>query len=611
MLSSKTTLWLFILLMLVSAAAWFEKKHLPTGGFRAMPSCIVSVDISRADRIEIETTNTVITCSRRQDLWQVDEPIRCRADSNRIDFVLDTIARTPARDRVSPRQRKNRNLSLNDYGLVLPRAVVSIGGRDGVSTLRLGADTPFGDSVFVMASDSYDVYIADRMLLDMLPKSLDDFRDHALIPVSQEIVGVEIRQPGKGIINVEKTASGWIMTSPFAISASMPAVHALLGSLANATIEKFVWTSSAGQSRDDLIENAGASLGLSVDESKLSATVKFAKGSVANFSFGSLDPDSPDSIYVVSSLDNSIFTVRRSIIDALQMDAEVLRERRVFPLLASEVISVSCNSANASFAMRLNNDLSAWTISRPSVQPTDQKAATAFIEELLRIEDVNVMPMSTEEERSLENNGMDTVKIEILPVPPLDIITAFASFKRDAEGNPLAFEIAIPDKKLRHLIPADRLPLGFLEPAWFASMRDKTILSIPEEMLSAITRRLASSEETAILGRDGQWFSAKPLPITANKDSLEALTTLVANFKAQRVATLFSANTEFYGLNPAAAEFTITTKLPETPVVILLVGNSLPDGSAYVKVKGHDAVFMASPEDVAVLARALTLKPAL
>ncbi len=609
MLSSKTTLWLFILLVLVSAAAWFEKKHLPTGGFSAMPSCIVSVDISRANRLEIETTNTVITCSRSQDRWEIVKPIRCRADSSRIDFVLDTIARTPPRDRVTPRQRKNRNLSLNDYGLVVPRAVVSIESPDGISTLRIGVDTPSGDSVFVMSSGSYDVYIADRMLLDMLPKSSEDFRDHAFIPVFREIIGIEIRQPGKGIINLEKNPTGWVMTSPFAISASMPAVNALLGSIANATIEKFIWTSSNGQSHDDLIESAGASLGLSADESKLSATVKFASGLSANFSFGNLDPDSPDSLYVMSTLDNSIVTVGRAIIDALQMDAEVLRERRVFPLLASEVISISCNSANASFAMRLNNTLSSWTISRPSVQPTDQKAAVAFIEELLSIEDLNVMPLSDEDGQSLENGRMDAVKIEISPVPPLEIITAFASFKRDADGSPLTFEIAIPGKKLRHIIPADRLPRGFLEPAWFASMRDTTILSLSLDMFSAITRRVGSSEETAILGRDGQWFSAKPLPVVASKESLEMLTTLFANFKALHVSTLFSANTEIYGLNPAAAEFTITTKMPDTPVVILLVGSTLLDGSAYVKVKGHDAVFMASPDDVAVLSRALTLKP--
>ncbi len=609
MLSSKTTLWLFILLALVSAAAWFEKRYLPSGGFGAMPSSIISTEITRTDQITIETTNTTIKCSRHQNQWEIEAPVRCRADSSRIDFVLAMIARTPPHDRVSPRQRKNRGLGLDDYGLISPKAVVSLAGRDGTSTLRMGADTPSGDGVFVMASGSYDVYVVDRKLLDLLPTSAEDFRDRALVPASQDIVGIEIRQPGKGIVNLVKTASSWNMTSPFEISASIPAVNALLGSLSNATIKKFVWTSSKGQTDDELLRDASTSLGISADESKLVATINFENGSNANFSFGSLDPDSPDSIFVVSSLDNSIFTVDNVIIDALQMDANVLRERRIFPLLASEVISISCNSADTSFAMRLNNTLTAWTISRPSVQPTDQKAAAQFLEELLRIEDQNVTTLSEEEGQTLEKGGIETVKIEITPVPPLEIITAFATIKRDADGKPVTFGIAVPEKKLRHLIPTDSLPTNFLESAWFASMRDKTILSIPTEMLSAITRCVESHEETAILDRDGKWFSAKPLPLAANKASLEALATLFTNFKALRVATLFSPDTNGYGLNPASTEFIITTKIPESPVVIVLIGNTLADGSAYVKVKGRDAVFIASPEDVTVLSNALTTNP--
>ncbi len=609
MLSSKTTLWLFILLALVSAAAWFEKRHLPSGGLGAIPSSIFSGEITRTDQITIKVPNTTIKFSRHQNQWEIKEPIQCRADSSQIDFMLETIARTTPRDRVSLRQRKNRGLGLVDYGLISPKAVVSLEGRDGTSTLSMGADTPAGDGVFVMASGSYDVYIVDRMLLDLLPTSVEDFRDRALVPVSQDINGIEIRQPGKSLVKLMKTGSSWKMTSPLEISASMPAVNALLGSLANATIEKFVWTPSKRQTGNDLLEDACTSLGISADESKLIASIKFADESTVTFNFGGLDPDSPDSIFVVSSLDNSIFTVSKIIIDALQLDADVLRERRIFPLLTSEVISISCNSANTSFAMHLNNTLTAWTISRPSNQPVDQKAAAKFLEELLHIEDQNVTTLSEEEAQTLEKGGIETVKIEITPVPPLEIIRAFATVKRDADGKTVAFEISVPERKLRHRIPADSLPTNFLEPAWFASMRDKTISSIPTEMLSAITRRVGSREETAILGRDGQWFSAKPLPIVANKTSLDALARLFANFKALRVSTLFSPDTNGYGLNPASIEFIITTKIPETPVVIVLVGNILADGSAPIKVKGLDAVFMASPEDVALLSNDLTTNP--
>jgi len=609
MLQGRTTAWLFILLLLVSAAAWFEKRHLHTGNAGALPSQIVALDVSQAEKLIVETTAIDITCNKTDGAWEIVTPMHWRANSSKITFIIETIARLPPKDRITARQRRIRNLTLNDYGLVVPRAVVTISSPDGHAVIRIGGDTPAGDGVFFMGSSFDDIYIADRMLLEMLPQSNEEFRDPALIPYPDRIDAIEIRQPGKPSVDLKKTSSEWTMTHPFAIQASRPAVKALLTSIANATIEKFVWTSPSQTGSETATAHAETAFGLSADESTLTANLHFADGTTVYLTFGSIDPDNPDSYYVMSSLDASVFTVDRSIVNALKMDADYLRGRRVFPLSPSDVIATLFTSAQGAFALRRSDDLSSWTISRPSVQPTNQGAAADFISSLLAIEDTNMVTISDEEAQQRTHNDREIVKIDITPTPPHTGFIAYVSTIRDENGNPVQFEITVPEKNRRHFIPVDRVPKNFLQSTWFSAVRDTTVLAIPTETLLSISRRSPEDDETVLLGSDGHWFSAKPLPVVANSDTLFAIAKRFANFQAIGVSTLFAANTSAFGLDPPQLEYIITTQNKKTPTSILQVSAPCEDGSVHVKIKGQDAVFTASQEDAALFSRNLTIKP--
>lgn len=612
MLQGRTTAWLFFLLLLVSMAALFEKRHLHAGNAGALPSQIVALDVNRAEQLLVETTTVNVSCTKVDGVWEIITPMHWRANSSQISFIIETIARLPPKDRISARQRRNRNLTLVDYGLVVPRAVVTISSPDGHAVIRIGKDTPAGDGVFYMGSSFDDIYIADRILLTMLPQSVEEFRDPALIPNPGSITGIEVRQPGKPAVNLKKNGAEWAMKRPFAIQASRPAIKALLTSIANTTIEKFIWSSSneTGTGTGTANETIETSFGLSPDESTLAANLHFADGSTAYLTFGSVEPGSSDSFYVMSSLDTSVYTVDRAIVDALKMDADTLRERRIFPLPPSDVIATLFTSAKGAFALRLNEDLSTWTISRPSIQPTNQNAATDFISSLLAIEDTSMLTINEAEVQQLIHSDREVVKIDITPTPPHPMFTAYASTIRNESGTPVQYEITVPGENRRHFIPADRLPKDFLQSTWFSSVRDTTVLAIPTESLASISRHSPRDDETVLLGSDGRWFSAKPIPIVSDSETLVAIGELFANFQATGVSTLFAASTAVFGLDPPQLEYIITTRNKKTPIVILLVSPPQDDGSVHVKVKGQDAVFTASPQAAALFARELTLKPA-
>ena len=592
-------MWLFVLLIVVTTATWMEYRYMPSSAFVKIPSTILP-GTKDAEAFYVRTTNSSVRCSKAGGKWEIIEPSRQRADANRIDFVLATISRASLHDRVTLNQRKSRELGLDDYGLVSPRASIVLSGPGGEKELRIGGDAPGGNHVFVMTSESTDIFTADRIILDILPASAEDFRDRALLPAhASEISGIEIRLPGKGIVQLERTPNGWRMKKPMDIRASPAAVSALVSSIANASIEEFVWSPpDSAESKRLLMDEAGAAYGISPGESILSATVKYNdERDSADFIFGKAAPGAPGRVYVASSTEFNIVVVGQSILDALKLDADALREHRVFPIRPGEVASISMQSIKGAFAMRWDQKTALWSIFRPAILPTDQQAAAALVDELLNIEDKSAVQLS--ESEALPAGTPETIKLEILTKTQSEAVSAYISFVRDAYGEKIALDIILPDKKRRHTVDVAQNGEEFLSPSWFASIRDKTIVAIPPASISSITKTSEDGSSTLLRNSEGEWHSAKPL--ADNAEAVNAWVAALTNIEASRIETLFTPNTSSYGLSPAAAEISITTDSPEKPVVILMLGNKLPDGSAYVQVKGDDSIFVAPPEAVSAI----------
>ena len=96
-----------------------------------------------------------------------------------------------------------------------------------------------------------------------------------------------------------------------------------------------------------------------------------------------------------------------------------------------------------------------------------------------------------------------------------------------------------------------------------------------------------------------------PLPDGSAPGADPALAALLTNLQARAVAALAPSDSAAFGLLPPRAELAVNTTLPDRPVVILQLGAALPDGGAYLRVKGADAVFEVGPEEAAALAAAV------
>ena len=560
MLSKKTIAFLAALLALLLVANRFaDRLLLGGGGGVGQPPTALLPYADAAPCTAVAVSNgTPVRVERTPDgRWRLAGPGGgAPADASAVGLVLDTVSKARVLDRVTARQRAARGLSPDDFGFAPARASF-LAERAGAAPVlvEFGADTPDGDGVFARVDGSSDFYAVERVALDVLPASPDALRDRVLFaPPGRAIASLRFRARGHDEIRLEAGPGGaWSITAPYACGAAPSAIGPLLQALATCVAERFVPAREA--------EVAG----LAPDETELFLSVRLeGEARDRDFAFGAPDPAAPTFVYVSSLSDGSCCTVDRTVLDALRMPLDVLREHRILPYGREDLRGLALESAAGVFELVREGDDpgGAWMIRRPSRQPADPIATVAFLDNLLAIRDIAAEAAPTSAPPALSS-----VRLCLAPFPPQEKQEFILSVEPSPDGA-TNLVVSSPARSLRQRVDANRAPAAAFDPASLALLRSKAILGLPAGSVA---------------------------------ESDPALAGLLADFRARAVATLFASDSASYGLLPPRAERTVRTTLPDRPVVILQLGAALPDGGAYLRVKGADEIFEIGPEEVAAL----------
>ena len=525
----------------------------------------------------------------RGGAWTFAPPDSGRADSSAVESMLAALARASVRDRISPRQRKVRGLDLADYGLVNPRATVSVAlAGQPAQAVSFGRDAP-GGGVFALSSDGGDVVVAGHEILDSVPAGAGALRSRVLVePGPNPPYALEIRRPGEPALRLEKGGEGrWRISSPFDFPADQTAAEALLARLCGPSVRRFVRLPGTNETA---AAAAAARLehGLAPDEATASLAV-WRQGSAApeTFVFGIEDPSDPGCVFAAFLQGGAIYTVDKAVADAVATPLSGLRDRRVFPFAPEDVRGFSVGGPGRTETALSRAEGGGWRFSLPVPAPSDAAEVERFLSLLLSWRDAAATPSGA----SPEARGT--------PHPDGEIRVSF-----DLAGSATPFSATILRESPDGATPAwTVLPSGpgaplvlldghsdpsvaFAEPA-LAAMRDRTILALPPDAVSRV----------GALGDDGA-------PAAASAEACEAVAALATNFVAASVLSLSSPDSAAWGLLPPRAQWIVETSLPEKPVAILQLGRPLGDGTSCARIKGDAAVFAVSGEDAAVLAAA-------
>ena len=606
MLSNKTIAVLAAVLIALLAALRHAGPLLGGGAEADAPgTTLLPASAEHPTAVRFETRDLSVALRRTAARWVFAPPAAGRADPNRVALALDAALLATVRDRVTPRQREARGLGLAAFGLETPRARIELEGEGWSAGVSVGDDTPDGTGVYAAVDGRGDVAVVDRALLDLIPASLDDLRDRTVFAEpGREIESLEIRRPGAQPLRLESGPDGvWRIAAPYVCAADGANAATLAGALAGATVGRFVRVPGTNDPPAEA-EAAFAAHGLGPEDASLSLLVG-VRGETAPtaFTFGGADPSDARAVVAGIPSEGTIFTVDRSVLDALLLPASVLRDRRPFPFAPREILSVSFRSEEIPFDFARDDALSPWAIVAPSAQPAAQEAVDAFLDRLLALRDADAEPLPPAEAAPL-----DAVRVDLASAPPSSRGLSAVLSRRPAaeEGAPPDLLVSIPARGIRHVVPGADLPPEALSAAAFAALRDPAVLHLGSGALLSLSRRDAAGAEQTVRrdAADGAWFcdAAGAEPDAAAADAAAAA---VSDLVAAETVALFTSDSAAYGLLPPRLELTVATRDEARPVVILQLGAARPDGSSFLRVKGEDPVFAVSAETAAALAAPL------
>ena len=286
------------------------------------------VDEAKVAKIEIVRDNQMLEFTRTPPGdWKMVRPETYPADAGSLSSLVFDLAK-PAREGEAPAAANEP-----DYGLVAPRAVVTItaidskAGKDGKAeahTLSIGKEIPGTDTVAArVKGENRTVFVRSTLATDLL-KPVDGFKSKKVFPGSLADVGQLTILRGRGRIDFEKRKEAWWMTRPESDLAASSQVTRLIEDLLAANVTEFLKIPRADLGGDGL---APPIYTVTMTVSKKPVTLEI----------GATRSDGK-SVYARSG--DQTFALEATLTDELSKEADAYRETKVARFEAQNVRQV-------------------------------------------------------------------------------------------------------------------------------------------------------------------------------------------------------------------------------------------------------------------------------
>jgi hypothetical protein len=171
-MSTRTTLVLLALLILVGFAVYFIEFRKPAGGAVATPNAAGSATLLTLTAPAINSitvrdavSNTQVSATRDvSSTWRLSDPAGQLADAATMDSLIGRLASLYVQRTLTPTG------GLGEYGLLTPTLSVQIDLVSGSLSFAVGDMTPSQGAYYVQKSGDTHVYLVETGLVDDLRK---------------------------------------------------------------------------------------------------------------------------------------------------------------------------------------------------------------------------------------------------------------------------------------------------------------------------------------------------------------------------------------------------------------------------------------------------------
>lgn len=583
----RTSTWLLLIAVLATGLyiGLLDRKKDSTDRKRAIARRVLRIDPARITSVRVIRPTLQFVAEKRGDQWRLTSPVAARADNGVIARLIDTIELLDRSDVIRGRDQRRQGLTLADFGLDDPRARIVLGSAEKEWTLLIGRDTPVGGNLFLKEAGDSSVFVAPTNLLADLPATIDALRDRRLfLGLPAEVNRLDLRRP-EGLLNLVRVDVGnWRMQQPWSGRAASAAVQEILDQLFTARIVDFV------------AESFDAAPLYGLDEPTAQATVTGERGMGEQaLLLGKPVDRNTNLVYATMQGEGNVFTVNRSLLDALQVKADALRDRRLLTMPIFDITTVRIEEDERTILLARNAETGQWEMLEPARQGVDEPAiqsalsewAGARIESFLDGAGTNAPPPGVEKPARRITFARRALAVSTNAAPvavhPDDEATLLV-FSPTSEWTLVKWShetaAALIDPGVLDTLPAD--PLYY---------RSREVLNLDTAAVQSLTLTIDGREESVLRAGENSFTAAGSTAVDA--EALARTLETLASLRARAYVADGVENLTAYGLAEPRAQLVIGLQggAAAAPTRTLWIGADTPEGGCYAMIRGGDVVF--------------------
>ena len=357
------TTWLLALATLVAAIVFLREQTDAPEGTRQARLLDSPADITS---IQIERPEESLRLVREGSAWLITEPVRAQAEAARVEILLSTLANPGELRAIEP-----TDAGPGEFGLDPPRAIVRLAvGDRKLPTISLGRRAPVGARAYLRLSSDATILLGSEDIPFAADRGLEDLRSPKVLPGGFSPRKVRLRRPNLPDILVEADQEGWKIREPVDAKADPRAMEEWMEAVRK--LEATSFFDRPGP--EDLEAYSFSPALLEIIWSDTRGDRRLWVGA-PNFRAGD------DEIWMRNDIFDSLYSVPRTQIAAIDLTPESLRDKSLLNLDRDEIGAVLVQRRDRA-PIRLERTAGRWLANDA---PANSAAVKAFLDQVLTL----------------------------------------------------------------------------------------------------------------------------------------------------------------------------------------------------------------------------------
>jgi hypothetical protein len=588
-MKTSTTTLLFVTVLIVGLYIQFGERHRDNLEQRkAAARLALKFEPESIVGLRIETPDGLFILEASNRTWRIVSPVQGMADANNVLRILDTLAGLRRSEIITTEEQKALKLNLDTYGLITPRAKITIDDGITQSTVLIGRDAPGGQQLYMKRNDMDDILVTSRDVLATLPATVLDLRDRKLFSSQPgRIRRLDIDAGGKSFSASRNEEDQWNIERPVFARGANSNIRQWLDHLYEFRIQDFVADSMAAGSLYGFDEPT-AQVSLATDNRSTPQVLKIGRPADIN-----------NTLYYATLLgQEAVFSVASEVVDWLLTDTAEFRDNRAMAIPVVNINYIQMSEGELSLQLARNTQ-DVWEVISPKRFPADDRKVQRILSAWsgAKVDSFIDPPIADP-----DTYGVDKSKKAIM----------FSRTVRNGTASPAVVTNQLPivaaEQQVTLVVgntspagtlytsPADQPYImeisGSLTDAFTVNpldFRDHLVLTVVPENIRRITQRIGEQELSVI--RTNILFRSTLDRQVSNTDNVDRIISTVSRMSAFRFIEEDPRDLNQYGLLQPARQLILGLSGADGINRVLLFGGPAGDDETFVMIQGTDVVF--------------------